>query len=78
MKHIQEQQKKQYLQLRKKFGLVKEERVYLRRISSVPSKSTEASVFSKSVQMNGIDNLMSMPMKSESEKEGTVCRILHL
>ncbi|KAM3839814.1 ligand-dependent nuclear receptor-interacting factor 1 isoform 2-T2 [Vipera latastei] len=72
MKHIQEQQKTQYLQLRKKFGLVKEERVYLRRISSVPSKSTEASVFSKSVQMNDIDNLMSMPMKSESEKEGTI------
>ncbi|XP_015673791.1 ligand-dependent nuclear receptor-interacting factor 1 [Protobothrops mucrosquamatus] len=72
MKHIQEQQKKQYLQLRKKFGLFKEERVYLRRASSVPSKSTEASVFSKSVQMNDIDNLLSMPMKSESEKEETI------
>ncbi|KAK9404631.1 hypothetical protein NXF25_009458 [Crotalus adamanteus] len=72
MKHIQEQQKKQYLQLRKKFGLFKEERVYLRRASSVPSKSTEASVFSKSVQMNDIDNVLSMPMKSETEKEETI------
>ncbi|XP_058034392.1 ligand-dependent nuclear receptor-interacting factor 1 isoform X3 [Ahaetulla prasina] len=69
MKHIQEQQKKQYLQLRKKFGLFKEERVYLRRVSSVPSKNSEASVFSDSVQMNDIDNLMFTPIKSESEKE---------
>ncbi|XP_034270078.1 ligand-dependent nuclear receptor-interacting factor 1 isoform X1 [Pantherophis guttatus] len=72
MKHIQEQQKKQYLQLRKKFGLFKEERVYLRRVSSVPSKNSEASVFSNSVQMNDIDNLMSTPIKSESEKEETI------
>ncbi|XP_070601843.1 ligand-dependent nuclear receptor-interacting factor 1-like [Erythrolamprus reginae] len=69
MEHIQEQQKKHYLQLRKKFGLSKEERVYLRRVSSVPSKNSEAFVFSNSVQMNDIDNLMSIPMKSESEKE---------
>ncbi|XP_013921854.1 PREDICTED: ligand-dependent nuclear receptor-interacting factor 1 [Thamnophis sirtalis] len=71
MKHIQEQQKKDFLnlQLRKKFGLFKEERVYLRRVSSVPSKNSEAYVFSNSVQMNDIDNLMSIPVKSESEKE---------
>ncbi|ETE69836.1 Ligand-dependent nuclear receptor-interacting factor 1, partial [Ophiophagus hannah] len=66
MKHIQEPQKKQYLQLRKKICLFKEERVYLRRVSS---KNSEASVFSNSVQMNDTDNLISTPMKSESEKE---------
>ncbi|XP_063153414.1 ligand-dependent nuclear receptor-interacting factor 1 [Candoia aspera] len=70
MKHKQKQQNKQYLQLRKKFGLFKEERVYLRRIFlPVPSKSSEASVFSSSVQINYISNLMPMPMKSESGKE---------
>ncbi|KAM6458176.1 ligand-dependent nuclear receptor-interacting factor 1 isoform 1-T5 [Liasis olivaceus] len=66
--HMQKQQKEQYLQLRKKFGLLKEERVCLRRIFlSVPSKSSEASVFSSTVQMNDIGNLM--PIKSESEEE---------
>lgn len=52
IKRRKEQQRKLYLELRKKFGLFKEERVYLRRIP-LPVSLTRpaATVFSSSVQM---------------------------
>ncbi|XP_066481601.1 ligand-dependent nuclear receptor-interacting factor 1 isoform X2 [Tiliqua scincoides] len=73
IKHRKERQRKQYIELRKKFGLFKEERVYLRRIPlSVSLTRPEAAVCSNNVQMNDPCELLQtvpiIPDHKEKEK----------
>ncbi|XP_042318719.1 ligand-dependent nuclear receptor-interacting factor 1 [Sceloporus undulatus] len=72
IKHGKEQDREQYLELRKKIGLLKEERVYLRRIpSSVTPARQETTVRSSNVQMSdSCDFSQRIPIEPElQEKE---------
>ncbi|XP_062975810.1 ligand-dependent nuclear receptor-interacting factor 1-like [Elgaria multicarinata webbii] len=71
IKHRKEQNRKQDLELRKKFGLSKEERVYLRRIPlPISLTRSEATMCSNSVQMSDSFNLLQeVPTKPEPRKE---------
>lgn len=74
IKHRKEQQRKQYLELRKKFGLTKEERLYLRRIPlSVPLTRPEATVCSSNVQTcDPCKSLQAVPINPDPAEEEKV------
>ncbi|XP_053099339.1 ligand-dependent nuclear receptor-interacting factor 1 isoform X2 [Hemicordylus capensis] len=68
--HRKEQQRKKYLELRKKFGLSKEERVYLRKIPpSVSPTTSEATECSSNVQISDTCKLLPTPIKPNPEEE---------
>ncbi|XP_061487811.1 ligand-dependent nuclear receptor-interacting factor 1 isoform X2 [Rhineura floridana] len=71
VKHRKEQRRKQYLELRKKFGLYKEERVYLKRVPlSVDLTRSEAIAPSSNVQMSDSCKLpQAVPIKPGPEEE---------
>ncbi|KAF7238912.1 Ligand-dependent nuclear receptor-interacting factor 1 [Varanus komodoensis] len=71
IKHRKEQHRKQYHELRKKFGLFKEERVYLKKIPvSVSLKRSEATECSSNVQMTDSRNLLQeITIKPEPKEE---------
>ncbi|KAJ6661009.1 hypothetical protein lerEdw1_016810 [Lerista edwardsae] len=71
IKHRKEEQRKQYLELRKKFGLTKEERLYLRRIPlSVSLTRPEATVCFSNVQTcDPCKSLQAVPINSDPAEE---------
>ncbi|KAG6935347.1 ligand dependent nuclear receptor interacting factor 1, partial [Chelydra serpentina] len=70
IKHKREPHGKQYLELRKKFGLFKEERVYLNRIPfGTPSAGTEASVCSSNNFKKNNDSWSASPQVTAKTKK---------